>query len=101
MQTEQQPRRSKMSTKYTPSSNPCWMHYETVKENLNGIEKAILAAKGQKNLAKELGVSQQYISEARKKGYVSPLRAQEIECVYGVNRVELINPKIARALNLI
>ena len=90
-----------MSTKYTPSNNPSWNYYETAKDKLNGIEKAILAAKGQKNLAIELGVSQQYISRARQQGYVSPLRAQEIECVYGVNRIELINPKIARALNLI
>ena len=90
-----------MGRKYKPTSNPNWNHIEDVKQVLTGIEKAIIAAKGQKNLADELGVSQQYISQVKEIGYVSPLRAQEIECIYGVDRVELINPKIARALNLI
>jgi predicted transcriptional regulator len=85
----------------TKKYNPTWKHMENVKENLNGIEKAIIAAKGQGKLAKQLGVSQQYIGHARTKGYVSPQRAKEIECLYGVNKVELINPKIARALDLI
>lgn len=90
-----------MTRKYKPTSNPNWNYMEDVKETLTGIEKAIIAAKGQKHLAEKLGVSQQAISFFKSRGYVSPLRAQEIECIYGVNRFELINPKTARALNLI
>ena len=85
----------------TKKYNPTWKDMESAKKNLNGIEKAIIAAKGQAKLAEQLGVTPQYIGHARKTGYVSPLRAQEIECIYGINRAELVNPKIARALNLI
>lgn len=69
-------------------------------KNLTGIEKAIEAAGSNRKLAAMLGVSHQYIHRAKKLGYVSALRAKEIECLYGINRNELINPKIARALNL-
>jgi DNA-binding transcriptional regulator YdaS (Cro superfamily) len=65
-----------------------------------GIQRAVIAAGGQVKLAETLGVSQQYISLAVRQGYVSPPRAQEIEAEFGIPRHELVNPKLARALNL-
>lgn len=65
-----------------------------------GIQRAVIAAGGQVKLAETLGVSQQYISLAVRQGYVSPPRAQEIEAEFGIPRHELVNPKLARVLDL-
>ena len=65
-----------------------------------GIQRAVIAAGGQSKLAEMLGVSHQYISLAVRQGYVSPPRAQEIEAELGIPRHELVNPKLARVLDL-
>lgn len=65
-----------------------------------GIRRAVLKAGGQVKLARLLGVSQQYVSQAVRQGYVSPDRAVEIESELGVPREELVNPKLVRLLDL-
>ena len=68
--------------------------------SVSGIQRAVKIAGGQVNLAKTLGVSQQYISLAVRQGYISPDRALEIEMEYGIPRQELVNPKLIRILDL-
>lgn len=64
-----------------------------------GIEKAILVAGSQKKLAAELGVTQQFISFAKLRGWVSPSRAKQIEKVTGIDRWSLVEPSIIDTLN--
>jgi len=59
-----------------------------------GIEKAILSAGSQLELAKQLGVSQQVISLWRRQGWVPLKRVNEIEAQFGIPRIELVNPTI-------
>tara|TARA_R110002153_G_scaffold300_10_gene1474 strand:- start:732 stop:1013 length:282 start_codon:yes stop_codon:yes gene_type:complete len=67
-------------------------------ENGNGISRAILHLGSQKKLADELGVTQQFISYAKQRGWVSPDRAKQIETITGIDRWELIEPKVADTL---
>jgi len=64
----------------------------------NGLEQAIQVAGSQKKLAQHLGVTQQYISNCVLRGYLPVKRAVEIEKKLGVDRFDLINPEIAKAL---
>ena len=75
-----------------------------------GITRAIRIAGGQAALAKKLNagrrstlahVSQQSVSEWRRKGYVSPRRAVEIsECVNGrVLPGDLVDPTVRQLCN--
>jgi len=66
--------------------------------NFNGIEQAILASGSQKKLAEKLGVTQQFISFAKQRGWVSPDRAKQIETITGIDRWTLIEPRIADTL---
>jgi DNA-binding transcriptional regulator YdaS (Cro superfamily) len=66
----------------------------------SGIRRAVKMAGSQKQLAEELGVSKQYINLAVRQGFIAPVRAQEIEAIYGISRYDLINPLLARTLNL-
>lgn len=65
-----------------------------------GIEDAVQAAGGQTQLAKSLGVSQQFISACLKRGYVPARRAVEIEAQFGVPRRRLINPRLVDLVDL-
>ncbi len=64
-------------------------------KEVTGIERAIVAAGGQRKLADALGVTQQAVSGWLISGYVPLDRAREIETQFGVNRMALINPRIA------
>jgi len=59
-----------------------------------GIIRAIEAAGSQKKLAERLGVTQQFISFAKLRGWVSPRRAAQIEEITGIDRWELLQPSI-------
>jgi len=63
-----------------------------------GIEEAVRKAGSQTNLAKILGVSQQFVSACVRKGYVPPHRALEIETQLGVSRSRLVNRRIAELM---
>jgi len=67
--------------------------------NKTGIYKAIKSAGNQKELAFQLGVSQQAISHWNRQGFVPVNRVVEIESQYGVNRLELIDPSIVDLVN--
>jgi len=61
---------------------------------MTGIQKAITIAGSQKALGDHLGVSQQAVSEWEKRGYVPVERIVEIEAEFGVERAELIDPRL-------
>lgn len=65
-----------------------------------GIQRAVEKAGSQKKLAVVLGVSQQYISQALRDGYVSPHRAVEIEAEFGIPRKQLVKPELVQLLDL-
>jgi len=65
-----------------------------------GIEEAVLAAGSQSNLARRLGVSQQFISTCLRRGYVPTRRAVEIEAQFGVPRKRLLNPRLVDLVDL-
>lgn len=59
-----------------------------------GIEKAVEAAGGVLPLATALGVSHQAVYKFLRQGWVPPIRAVEIELLYGVPRRELVSPRL-------
>ncbi len=61
---------------------------------MRGIDKAVELAGSQQELARQLGVSQQAISEWVQRGYVPVGRVIEIEATYGVSRLELVDPQL-------
>lgn len=61
----------------------------------NGVTEAIKRAGSQEKLAELLGVTQQFVSTCHKRGWVPLRRAQEIEALLGIPRLQLINPRIA------
>ena len=64
----------------------------------SGILDAVVRAGSLQNLADKLGVTYQAVQQWLKTGYVPLARIPEIESIYGVSRVELMNPKYAAAL---
>ena len=63
-----------------------------------GVKMAIEAAGSQKKLAEKLGCTQQFISNCNFRGYFPIKRAIEIEEKLGIDRIKLIDPRIAEAL---
>jgi hypothetical protein len=63
-----------------------------------GILRAVVAAGGFSQLARQLGVSYQAVQQWQTQGYVPLIRVTEIEALYGIPRAELMNPKYAAAL---
>lgn len=59
-----------------------------------GIERAIEVAGGAAALAQQMGVSHQVVYQWKKRGWLPPARAIEVESRYGVPRIEMVNPKI-------
>jgi len=62
------------------------------------INDAIAKAGGQKQLAIDLGVTQQFISASVQKGFLPPERAMQVEQMYGIPRKKMVNPKLAKLL---
>lgn len=67
-------------------------------DKYTGILKAVSCAGGITHLAKQLGVSHQCAQQWLKRGFVPLARIPEIESIYGVSRIELMNPKYTAAL---
>lgn len=63
-----------------------------------GILDAVVKAGSLDAIADKLGVTYQAVQHWLKLGYVPLGRIPEIESIYGVPRVELMNPKYAAAL---
>lgn len=64
-----------------------------------GIDKAVIDAGGQTALAKRLGVSRQIVSKWQKRGYPPQARVVEIESEYGIDRRDLLDPRLADLLD--
>lgn len=60
----------------------------------SGMARAVAAAGSQLLLAKQLGVTQQFISLCLRRGWVPLRRAQEIEALYGIPRAQTMNPRV-------
>lgn len=61
---------------------------------------AIKAAGGVAALARALGVQHQAVQDYRRKGYVPPARAKEIEMQFGIPRNDLVSAKVRSNLGL-
>jgi DNA-binding transcriptional regulator YdaS (Cro superfamily) len=70
------------------------------KTTISGIEQAVATVGSQENLAQQLGVTQQAVSLWRKRGWVPPHRAPEIEHITGVHRHTLIKPRLRELLEI-
>lgn len=68
--------------------------------DVSGVQQAVRLAGTQALLAKQLGVTQQSISQWLRRGYVPLRRAVEIEALFGVPRRSLINPRFADLVDL-
>lgn len=73
---------------------------ETTPPPDSAVLKAIAAAGGPTALAKSLGVTYQSIDDWRRKGYVPPARAKEIEMQFGIPRNDLVSAKVRSNLGL-
>lgn len=61
---------------------------------MTGIQKVVAVAGSQVAIAHAVGVTEQAISKWARQGWVPKRRAQELEALYGVSRVELMDPKL-------
>jgi hypothetical protein len=66
----------------------------------NPIQTAINAAGGVGPFARALGVTRQAVYEWRRLGWCPPLRAVEIEHLYGVNRRTLMSPRLLHLVDV-
>ena len=64
------------------------------------IQKAITAAGGVGAFARTLGVTRQAVYEWRRLGWCPPLRAVEIEHLYGINRRTLMSPRLLHIVDV-
>lgn len=64
----------------------------------SGILAAVVQAGSLSAVSRQLGVSHQAVQQWASQGYVPLARIPEIESLYGVPRVELMNPKYTTAL---
>lgn len=64
----------------------------------SGILDVVVRAGSLQNAADKLGVSYQAVQQWLKTGYVPLARIPEIESLYGVPRLALMNPKYTAAL---
>lgn len=61
--------------------------------SISGISEAVVAAGNQSELARQLGVTAQAVGQWVKRGWAPTSRIVEIETLYGIPRVRLINPR--------
>lgn len=65
-----------------------------------GIRKAVEKAGSGKAMARALNVSHQAVGIWIKQGFVPQARAKEIEMLYGVDRAELVSPKVRSVMGV-
>lgn len=68
-------------------------------QQMTGIDKAVAAAGGARQLAQQLGVTRQAVQKWQQCGWVPTSRALEIEQLHGMSRWALIKPAIAAILS--
>lgn len=67
--------------------------------NRAAIRQVIEACGGtQMDVARRLGVTQAAVSKWLLRGWVSPSRARELEALTGISRMQLIDPRLADAI---
>lgn len=71
----------------------------TKEERIAALDLAIERAGGIIRFTKAMGVSHQAIYSWRKRGWVPPERALVIEAVFGIERSQLMNPDLVRAVS--
>lgn len=60
----------------------------------SGIRQAVTKAGGPARMARDLNVSKQAVGLWIKQGFVPQARAKDIEMMYGIERAELVSPKV-------
>jgi hypothetical protein len=71
----------------------------TKEERIAAIDRAIERGGGIVRFAKSMGVTHQAIYNWRKRGWVPPERSVVIEAIFGIERSQLMNPDLVRAVN--
>lgn len=71
----------------------------TKEERVAAIDLAIERGGGIVRFSKAMNTSHQAIYNWRKRGWVPPERAVVIESIFGIDRSQLMNPDLVRALN--
>lgn len=64
-----------------------------------GVDKLVAAAGGRRLLAARLGVTKQAVAGWVQRGYIPASRAVEAEAQYGVDRRELVDPRLVGLLS--
>ena len=68
-------------------------------QRVEAIDEAIDKGGGVIRFAKAMGVTHQAVYNWRKRGWVPPERALVIEAVFGIERSQLMNPDLVRAVS--
>lgn len=68
-------------------------------ERVEAIDLAIERAGGILKFCKVMGVTHQAVYSWRKRGWVPPERAVVIEAIFKIDRNQLMNPDLLRAIN--
>lgn len=71
----------------------------TKEERIAAIDLAIERGGGIVKFTKAMGVTHQAIYNWRKRGWVPPERALVIESIFGIDRSQLMNPDLVRAIS--
>lgn len=64
------------------------------------LEEAIKKAGSSAEMARRLGVTYQAVLAWKRNGFMPARRAQQVELEYGVNRQDLISPRLRSSLGL-
>jgi hypothetical protein len=71
----------------------------TKEERVSAIDRAIERGGGIVRFARSLSLTHQAVYNWRKRGWVPPERAVVIEAIFGIDRNQLMNPALVRAVN--
>lgn len=71
----------------------------TKDERIAALDLAIERGGGIVKFTKSMGVTHQAIYAWRKRGWVPPERAVVIESIFGIDRNQLMNPDLVRAVS--
>lgn len=86
-------------TKKTRAKSRQSVREAQLNRNRAAIRQVIEACGGtQMDVARRLGVTQAAVSKWLLRGWVSPSRARELEAITGISRMQLIDPRLADAI---